>query len=230
MMAEGTTFRQLLVARGCQGAASAAIMSGGLSLIAETQPAHSRGRALALAYTGLALGVLSGPLVGGLLFERLGRRRTFYLAGSVVLVNALAQMPLLYESPASLLAPEHAREARATSPPGSKGGANKAPSSSATAYLRLLSHPHVLAVCVRRQWILANHAFAHTAICWHTLCTCTHSHTHTHTHTYTHTHTHKHKQVALSTVAINGVLGLLKPLSQLVLDHEFAMGMVLCVS
>jgi MFS family permease len=151
MMAEGTTFRQLLVARGCQGAASAAIMSGGLSLIAETQPAHSRGRSLALAYTGLALGVLSGPLVGGLLFERLGRRRTFYLAGSVVLVNALAQMPLLYEPPASLLAPERARATRAPSPPGSKGGADKAPASSANAYLRLLSHPHVLAVCVMRR-------------------------------------------------------------------------------
>jgi hypothetical protein len=50
------------------------------------------------------------------------------------------------------------------------------------------------------------------------------------TRTHTHTNTHTHTQVAASTVAINGVLGLLKPLSQLVLDHEFAMGMVLCVS
>jgi parallel beta-helix repeat protein len=36
----------------------------------------------------------------------------------------------------------------------------------------------------------ANHAFAHTAICWHTLCTCTHARARTHTHTYIHTHTH----------------------------------------
>jgi len=131
MMAEGTTFNQLLVARGCQGAASAAIMSGGLSLIAETQPAHSRGRSLAMAYTGLAMGVLSGPLVGGLLFERLGRRRTFYLAGSVVLINALAQMPLLFDANLPALGEK---------PP------DKAPHAGAAAYLRLLSHPHVLAV------------------------------------------------------------------------------------
>jgi len=212
MMAEGTTFRQLLVARGCQGAASAAIMSGGLSLIAETQPAHSRGRSLAFAYTGLALGVLSGPLVGGLLFERLGRRRTFYLAGSVVLVNALAQMPLLYESPASLLAAEHASAARAPAPP----------CSSATAYLRLLSHPHVLAVCVMRRWIHVRMQSMHSRT-----LQLQYAGTH-YVRIHTHRRTHTQTQVAASTVAINGVLGLLKPLSQLVLDHEFAMGMVFC--
>jgi MFS family permease len=40
-------------------------MSGGMSLIAETHPAAIRGTAIGLAYSGLAIGVLCGPLLGG---------------------------------------------------------------------------------------------------------------------------------------------------------------------
>ena len=47
-----------------------------------------------VAYTGLALGVLGGPFIGGLLFEKLGRRSTFHLAAAVVFATALAQILL----------------------------------------------------------------------------------------------------------------------------------------
>lgn len=84
VFAEATTFWQLLVARGAQGAASAAVMCGrGLSLIAETHPQDIRGSAMGLAQSGLALGLLLSPLIGGLLFERLGRANTFRLAASM---------------------------------------------------------------------------------------------------------------------------------------------------
>ena len=99
IFAEGTTFRSLLLARGAQGAASAAIMSGGFSLIAETLSMGARGAAMSAAYAGLAMGVLCGPLIGGLLFEKLGRRATFRLAATIVLANALAQTGLIVFSP-----------------------------------------------------------------------------------------------------------------------------------
>ena len=95
VFAEATTFWQLLVARGAQGAASAAVMCGGLSLIAETYPQDIRGSAMGLAQSGLALGLLFGPLIGGLLFERLGRINTFRLAASIVLANAVAMIGLM---------------------------------------------------------------------------------------------------------------------------------------
>ena len=95
VFAEATTFWQLLVARGAQGAASAAVMCGGLSLIAETHPQDIRGSAMGLAQSGLALGLLLGPLIGGLLFERLGRANTFRLAASIVLANAVAMIGLM---------------------------------------------------------------------------------------------------------------------------------------
>jgi DHA1 family solute carrier family 18 vesicular amine transporter 1/2 len=158
--AEATTFTQLLVARGCQGAASAATMSGGLSLIAETHSEANRGRAMGIAYTGLALGVMSGPLVGGLLFQRMGRRATFHLAGAFVLANALAQVLLMASCPPTFLKHQDKKSSVALS-----------------SIFKLLSNADVLAV-------------------------------------------------AASTVAVNGVLGMLKPLSQLILDREFQMGVV----
>ena len=163
--AEASTFTQLLIARGCQGAASAATMSGGLSLIAETHPEAIRGQAMGVAYTGLALGVLCGPLVGGLLFQRFGRRATFHLAGAFVLANALAQVLLMTSCPPTFLERKN-------------GDSDEKKSLAAMSSVRkLLSNGHVLAVF------------------W-------------------------------ATVAVNGVLGMLKPVSQMILDREFQMGMV----
>ena len=57
-------------------------------LIAETHPQNIRGLAMGLAQTGLAFGLLCGPLIGGLLIQRLGRRRTFQLAAAIVLATS----------------------------------------------------------------------------------------------------------------------------------------------
>ena len=100
VFAQATSFPSLLIARSCQGAASAAVLCGGLSLVAETHPSEIRGRAMGLACTGLAMGVLCGPLLGGLLFSHFGQKTTFRLAACVVLLNAAAQMILSKLAPA----------------------------------------------------------------------------------------------------------------------------------
>ena len=165
VFAEATTFWQLLVARGTQGAASAAVMCGGLSLIAETHPQNIRGSAIGLAQTGLALGLLCGPLIGGLLFEKLGRVKTFRLAAAVVLANALAMMGFMWFAP-----PERHVETNNDQ----KG---KGTDSLVTSSKRLLFNHDILVV-------------------------------------------------TLSTFIIHAVVGVIKPVSQVVLDEEFGVPMV----
>ncbi|KAL7548011.1 hypothetical protein ACHAWF_011293 [Thalassiosira exigua] len=165
VFAEATTFRQLMLARGAQGAASAAVLCGGMTLIAETHPPDARGSAMGLAQTGLALGLLCGPLVGGLLFRKFGRKETFRLAAGMVLANALAMLTLMGLAP-----PERSTEKVQEVDDGTK-------ESLAEAWRRLLANRDILAVTA-------------------------------------------------STFAIHAVIGVIKPISQVVLDTEFGIDMV----
>jgi DHA1 family solute carrier family 18 vesicular amine transporter 1/2 len=169
VFAEATTFWQLLFARGAQGAASAAVLCGGLSLIAETHSQNVRGRAMGMAQSGLAAGMLTGPLIGGLLFERWGRRNTFRFAAGMVLANAMAMILLMGVAP-----PESCSSGSRDDGRGEKNDTiNKAKSSSK----QLLRNFDILAVTA-------------------------------------------------STFVIHAVVGVIKPLSQVVLDKEFGVTMV----
>ena len=88
--AEARGLRALLAARALQGAASAALMSGGLTLVAETHPAAERASAIARAQAGLGVGAAIGPVFGGLMLEAAGRRGAFYSAAALVLLNGIA--------------------------------------------------------------------------------------------------------------------------------------------
>lgn len=99
--AEAHGFPQLLAARALQGATSAALMSGGLTLIAQTHEPSKRGTAIARAHSGLGLGAAAGPVLGGLLYDSIGRRATFYAAASLVLCTAAAQLLLTATAPAT---------------------------------------------------------------------------------------------------------------------------------
>ena len=88
--AEARGLRALLAARALQGAASAALMSGGLTLVAETHPPAERASAIARAQAGLGVGAAIGPIFGGLMLEAAGRRGAFYSAAALVLLNGVA--------------------------------------------------------------------------------------------------------------------------------------------
>lgn len=167
VFAEATTFRQLLMARGAQGAASAAVLCGGMSLIAETHEQSVRGSAIGLAQSGLALGLLCGPLIGGLLFEQLGRKKTFRLAAAIVLFNSAAQLGLMCLAPPEKVVDEQYRK-RNTDESKSVMQSTK----------KLLSNRDILVVIA-------------------------------------------------ATLVIHAVVGVIKPLSQVVLDEEFGVTMVM---
>ena len=97
--AEAASLRELLAARALQGAASAALMSGGLTLVAEEHTAEERGGAIAHAQMGLGVGAAAGPVLGGLLLESVGRRAAFFAAAVLVAINAALVLFLEWAAP-----------------------------------------------------------------------------------------------------------------------------------
>jgi len=84
----------LLSARATQGLASAATMSGGMALIAMSNPDETRGRAMGVATAGIALGVLVGPVFGGVLGGAVALWLPFVVIGGFVLVDGIALLVL----------------------------------------------------------------------------------------------------------------------------------------
>ena len=115
--AEARSFGALLLARALQGIASAALMSGGLTLVAQTHTASQRSAAIATAQSGLGVGATLGPVLGGLLLDGIGKRATFYLAAALVALNGAAALTLAITSPAPLVPSSAAERRGAREPP-----------------------------------------------------------------------------------------------------------------
>ena len=70
----------LFIARFLQGASSAALWTAGWAALASVYPSEARGRAMGIAMTGMSMGTLLGPPLGGALFHHGGYRLPFMLA------------------------------------------------------------------------------------------------------------------------------------------------------
>ena len=151
--AEATSFSALLVARALQGVASAALMSGGLTLVAQTHTAAERSAAIATAQSGLGVGATLGPVLGGLLLERFGRRMTFYAAAALVALNGLAAGLLGVVAPAPPISKSNTRnKAQRERKRGEDGDADASPTRQ---LLALVRHRDILVVSLG---ILAQYA------------------------------------------------------------------------
>lgn len=73
--------------------------STAMVLVATQSPKKRLGWALGILSSGVMAGNLVGPLVGGVLPQRIGIRETFYLVGSVIFVSCLATAFLVREDP-----------------------------------------------------------------------------------------------------------------------------------
>ncbi len=69
----------LIAARLLQGMSGAATWSAGLALVADTFEPSERGEKLGLVMAAMSLGTLSGPVLGGLLYDNLGYTYTFVI-------------------------------------------------------------------------------------------------------------------------------------------------------
>jgi MFS transporter, DHA1 family, solute carrier family 18 (vesicular amine transporter), member 1/2 len=87
LLGMASNFSVLLVARFFQGAASAALWTSGLALIA-THYAEKRVQMLGYAFTGGTFGSVIGPIAGGFLFHAGGYRLPFLLTGILFVIDA----------------------------------------------------------------------------------------------------------------------------------------------
>ncbi len=92
LFATATTFPQLLVARALQGVAAATTWTAGLALLAEVVPVLERDRAMGLALSGQAAGLLLGPVVGGWLYQWGGYHLPFFCATALALLDSVLRL------------------------------------------------------------------------------------------------------------------------------------------
>lgn len=94
----------LIAARAVQGIGGAFLMAIGPALLLSAFPASQRGRAIGLHGVVVSVGVSAGPVLGGLITERLGFRYIFYLNLPIGLIAALVSW---WKLPAHAKKPAH---------------------------------------------------------------------------------------------------------------------------
>lgn len=85
----------LIFSRVLQGVGSAMIFVTGLSIISSVFPPHEMGNAIGISVSAVFIGLVMGPVLGGLLTQYLGWRSIFYLIAPLgVLATALVIIKL----------------------------------------------------------------------------------------------------------------------------------------
>ena len=89
------SFPLLVAVRALQGAASAGVLTGGMSLLLSQHSDDDQGPAASGALLGLTLGVSMGPVFGGPAYDAFGRAGPFLLVGLLMLLLAGVQHVVL---------------------------------------------------------------------------------------------------------------------------------------
>src|SRR5881392_2338892 len=87
----------LIAARGLQGLGGALIMAISPAMLTTAFPAHERGRALGINAVFVALGVSTGPTLGGIITTNLSWRWIFYVNVPIGIVGIVASLLILKE-------------------------------------------------------------------------------------------------------------------------------------
>src|SRR5438270_5364432 len=100
LFAFGANFQILFLARLCQGAASAALWTAGLSLIA-AHYVEKRVEMIGYAFTGSTAGSVLGPVAGGLLSNAGGYQLPFLIIGVLLAIEIPLVMLVVPRGPGS---------------------------------------------------------------------------------------------------------------------------------
>ncbi|RCX22521.1 multidrug resistance protein [Fontibacillus phaseoli] len=99
LFAFAESFWMLIAARSLQGLAAAVTWTSGLAILADLYSSEERGKAMGLALSGQAAGILLGPTIGGWLYELGGYQLPFLFAAGLALVDGLLRIFLLRDLP-----------------------------------------------------------------------------------------------------------------------------------
>ncbi|KAH9964561.1 major facilitator superfamily domain-containing protein [Russula dissimulans] len=91
LLMESQEYWVMIIARVLQGISAAAVWTAGLALVCDTVSEEQIGRYLGLAMSGLPLGQLIGPPVGGVLYDRFGIRGPCVFAIIVISVDLIGR-------------------------------------------------------------------------------------------------------------------------------------------
>ncbi|WP_086819468.1 MFS transporter [Allokutzneria sp. NRRL B-24872] len=97
LFAFAQTFTGMLLARALQGVAAAVSWTAGLALIAATHEPEERGKVMGIALSCMSVGVLLGPIVGGLLADSFGTSAPFLCAAALAFIDGVLRIFLVQE-------------------------------------------------------------------------------------------------------------------------------------
>ncbi len=95
LLCVGTHLGFWIAGRLCQGASAAVVWTVGLALLVDTVEKDELGRALGLVGTGMTLGSLGGPLLGGALYEHGGYYSVFGLAFGFIAIDVALRLVMI---------------------------------------------------------------------------------------------------------------------------------------
>ncbi|KAI0307480.1 MFS general substrate transporter [Multifurca ochricompacta] len=95
LLMESREYGIMAIARVFQGISASVVWTAGLALVCDTVPEKKVGRYLGLAMSGLPLGQLIGPPVGGALFDRFGIRGPCIFGVIVIAVDLIGRLLLI---------------------------------------------------------------------------------------------------------------------------------------
>jgi MFS family permease len=87
MLHLGTTIAMLIVARILQGISAAVVWVVGLALLADTISKDEVGHAMGYVFLGMSLGILLGPVLGGIVFEKLGYDAVYIMVYCLIAID-----------------------------------------------------------------------------------------------------------------------------------------------
>lgn len=88
----------LIIARGLQGFSGAAVWVVGLAIIADNVPPDRVAEAMGHTSIALTWGALLGPVIGGVMYEKLGFYGTFAIPGGLIIVDVVLRFAMIEES------------------------------------------------------------------------------------------------------------------------------------
>jgi EmrB/QacA subfamily drug resistance transporter len=96
LCAFSTTEGQLILFRIFQGIGAAMLMATGIAIITHAFPPSERGQAMGLIGTVVAIGSMTGPMLGGFLIQRIGWQSIFYINIPVGIVGTIMALKVLH--------------------------------------------------------------------------------------------------------------------------------------